>query len=149
MLLHASEWNRSTCNIVAKPYYYWWTPHIPHQVIPHLHIYHLKMFYYQLCSTRYTAVWINNCLKRISAIKEATMKITDDFHMSTTKSTLFMENKDKWDTKEGPGKSMKNALYVQLHGKGTSWVEATSNSKKSSPYIVLAIVELCESESIR
>jgi len=24
---------------------------------------------------------------------------------------------DEWDTKEGPGKSMKNALYVQQHGK--------------------------------
>jgi len=32
--------------------------------------------------------------------------------MSTTKSTLFAVSKDEWDTKEGPGKSMKNALYV-------------------------------------
>jgi len=32
-----------------------------------------------LCSTRYTAVQINYCLKRTSAIKVATMKITDDF----------------------------------------------------------------------
>jgi len=37
--------------------------------------------------------------------------------MPTTKSTLFMASKDECDTKEGPGKSMKNALYVQQHGK--------------------------------
>jgi len=28
-----------------------------------------------------------------------------------------MVNKDEWDTKEDPGKSMKNALHVQRHGK--------------------------------
>jgi len=26
-------------------------------------------------------------------------------------------NKDEWDTKEGRGKSMKNALHVQRYGK--------------------------------
>jgi len=26
-------------------------------------------------------------------------------------------SEDEWDTKEGPGKSMKNAFYVQRHGK--------------------------------
>jgi len=26
-------------------------------------------------------------------------------------------NKDEWDTKEGHGKSMKNALHVQWYGK--------------------------------
>jgi len=26
-------------------------------------------------------------------------------------------NKDEWDTKEGRGKSMKNALHVQQYGK--------------------------------
>jgi len=31
-----------------------------------------------------------------------------------TESTL---SKDEWDTKEGSGKSMKNALYVQQYGK--------------------------------
>jgi len=35
----------------------------------------------------------------------------------TTKSIVFMVNKDEWDTKEGRGKSMKNALYVQRYGK--------------------------------
>ena len=33
----------------------------------------------RLCSTRYTAVRIKNCLKSTSAIKIATMKNTDDF----------------------------------------------------------------------
>jgi len=41
-------------------------------------------------------------------------------------------SKDEWDTKEAPGKSMKNALHAQQHGKkGTSWAEAML--KKSSP----------------
>jgi len=35
----------------------------------------------------------------------------------TTKSTLFTVSKDEWDTKEGTGKSMKNALHVQQYGK--------------------------------
>jgi len=48
----------------------------------------------------------------------------------TIKSTPFVVSEDEWDIKEGPGKSMKNVLYVP---KGTSRDEATSNSKKSSP----------------
>jgi len=35
----------------------------------------------------------------------------------TTKSTLFMVIKDEWDTKEGTGKSMKNALHVRWYSK--------------------------------
>jgi len=38
-------------------------------------------------------------------------------HVPTTKSTLFVESKDEWDTKEGTGKSIKNALHVQWYGK--------------------------------
>jgi len=30
----------------------------------------------------------------------------------TTKLTPFVVSEDEWDTKEGPGKSMKNALYI-------------------------------------
>jgi len=74
-----------------------------------------KTLYYQLCSTHYAAVRIKNYLKRTFVIKVATMKITDDFRNKwkpTTKSTLFVVNKGEWDTKEGRGKSMKNALYV-------------------------------------
>jgi len=64
----------------------------------------------------YTAVQINNYLKRTSTIKVPTMKIMDDFcykHVCTTKSTLFMVSKDEWDTKEGTGKSMKSTFYEQ------------------------------------
>jgi len=43
-------------------------------------------------------------------------------------------SKDEWDTKEGTGKSMKNAFYAQQ-------AEATSNSKKFKP-LALLIVEL-------
>jgi len=42
---------------------------------------------------------------------------------------------------------MKNALYVQRHGKGNSWTEVMSNSEKIKS-IALAIVELHESEGI-
>jgi len=38
-------------------------------------------------------------------------------HVPITKSTIFMVSKDEWDTKEGTGKSMKNALYAQQYGK--------------------------------
>jgi len=38
-------------------------------------------------------------------------------HVLTTKLTLFTVNKDELDTKEGPGQSMKNALYAQWYHK--------------------------------
>jgi len=51
---------------------------IPHQnnctVHPSYINYHL-MICCQLCLTHYTAVWINNCLKRTSAIEVANIKI--------------------------------------------------------------------------
>jgi len=61
---------------------------------------------------------------------------------------FFVVNKDEWDTKEGRGKSMKNALYIQWYGKRHLSAEATSNRKKIKP-VALAIVELCKSEGIR
>jgi len=66
-----------------------------------------KTLRYQLSSPCYAAVQINNCLKRTFAIKVASMKIMDDFHKNwsyqapITKSSLFVVNKDQWDTK-GP-----------------------------------------------
>jgi len=39
-------------------------------------------------------------------------------------------SKDGWDTKEGTGKSMKNALHVQQYGK--RYLSAMSNSEKKS-----------------
>ena len=77
----------------------------------------------QLCSTRYTALGIKNCLNSTTAIKVATMKNTDNFHYeekpssATAKSTLYTVCKNEWDTKEDTGKSMKNALYVLWYAK--------------------------------
>jgi len=42
-------------------------------------------------------------------------KLKSDFRLElkpTTKLTPFVGSKDEWDTKEDPGKSMKNVLYV-------------------------------------
>jgi len=50
----------------------------------------------------------------VFVIKVAT---TDDLHNKWMQSTLFVVNKDEWDTKEGRGKSTKNAFYVQRYGK--------------------------------
>ena len=112
--------------------------------VPNYIIYHLKSevsitLRCRLCSTRYTAVRIKNCLKSTSAITIATMKNTDNFlyggkpSHATAKSTLFTVSKDEWDTKEDTGKSMKNALYGLWYAKGISWAEATSNSEKIKP----------------
>ena len=75
----------------------------------------------RLCSTRYTAVRIKNCLKSTSDIKIATMTNTDDFRYegkpshAIAKLTLFAVSKDEWDTKEDTG--MKNALYILWYAK--------------------------------
>jgi len=58
------------------------------------------------------------------------MKNTDDFSLhkgtepshATTKLTLFTAlhctlNKDEWNTKEGTGKSLKNALHILRYSK--------------------------------
>jgi len=61
--------------------------------------------------------------KRTSAIKVVTMKITDDFcydwkpSHAYLKIDTFVESKDEWGTKDGTGKSMKNALHAQWCGK--------------------------------
>jgi len=64
----------------------------------------------------------------------------------------FVVNKDERDTKEGRGKSMKNALHVQRYGKRHFSAEVMLNSEKIKPLassVALAIVELRESEGIR
>jgi len=50
-------------------------------------------------------------------------------------------SENEWDTKEGPGKSMKNVLYVLGVPKDTSRNEVTLNSTETDP-IVLAVIEL-------
>ena len=87
----------------------------------------------RLCSTRYAAVQIKNCLKSTSANKITTMKNTDNFHYegkpscATVKSTPFAVSKGEWDTKEDTGKSMRNALdvlrYAKRHLSGRSNVK--------------------------
>jgi len=57
-----------------------------------------------------------------------------------------MVSEDEWDTMEGTGKSMKNALYA--HTKGISWTEAMSNRGKKIKPVALAIVKLHKSEGI-
>jgi len=71
------------------------------------------------------------------------MKITNNFHYKW--KSLHADHKitvriDKWDTKEGTGKSMENALHSCM-ANGTSQAEATSNNEKIKP-VALAIVEL-------
>ena len=103
-------------------------PRISKENVPlapgYINNYHLKsevsiMLRCRLCSTRYTAVRIKNCLKSFSAIKIATMTNTDYFRYAEgkpshaiAKSILFAVSKDEWDTKEDTGKSMKKALHV-------------------------------------
>ena len=88
----------------------------------------------QLCSTRYTAVRIKNCLKSTSAIyqnsrydKYGFFRYEGKLSRAIAKSTLFAVSKDEWDTKEDTGKSMKNALYIlhytKRHLSGQSDVE--------------------------
>jgi len=47
----------------------------------------------------------------------------------------FVVSKDEWDTKEGPGKSMKYALYVQWYGKRHLRLKRRRTAKKSNLYI--------------
>jgi len=54
-------------------------------------------------------------LKRTSAIKVATVKITDE--METIPQNLHFIAKMNGTQMEGTGKSMKNALHVQWYGK--------------------------------
>ena len=77
-----------------------------------------------LCSTRYTAVQIKNCLKSTSAIRIATMTNMNNFRYIRREATMchrqidtFAISKDERDTKENTGKSVKNALYVLQYAK--------------------------------
>ena len=59
----------------------------------------------RLCSTRYTAVQIENCLKSTSAIKTTTMKIrtisiAKGSHHVLSPNRHFTVSKDEWDIKE-------------------------------------------------
>ena len=68
-------------------------------------------------------ITIKNRSQSTSAIKVATINNMDDFHYegklsyATTKSTPFAVSKDKWDTEEDTGKSMKNVFYILWYAK--------------------------------
>jgi len=143
--------------IVAQSYYYWWIhTYCNGTMCPSYINYRLERRCFvasYVCSTHYTAVQITNCLKRTSAAKVVTMKITDDFHYEWKPSRAYhtFHDEQRWMVhKEDTVKSIKNALYCMYSGmaKSTSQAEATSNSKIIK-LIALAIVELCESEGIR
>jgi len=73
------------------------------------------------------------------------MKIVGDFYYKWKpyhQIKLFTVSKDEWDTKEGPGKSMKNALYVHRYGKRHFCTEAMLNNEKNQAYIALTIAKL-------
>jgi len=94
-----------------------------------------KTLHCQLCSACYTAVWNNNCLQRASAIKIVTMKITLRYEWKPSHAYHKIDtfrSEQRWMGYK-TGNFMKNALYVQWYGKGTSWAEATSKSKKIKP----------------
>ena len=72
----------------------------------------------QLCSTRYTAVRIKNCLKSTYANKNShyekyrRLPLQREAIMCYHQIDTFAVSKDEWDTKEDTGKSMKNVLYI-------------------------------------
>jgi len=74
-----------------------------------------KIFRCQLY--RYTAVRINSCLKELLQAKKPLWELRMRNWSHHVPTTLFMVSKNEWNTKEDPGKSIKNALYVQRHGK--------------------------------
>jgi len=104
---------------------------------PHLRIYRLKedaslrVMFNPLCSSMNQQLFKKNFCNQNSHyenygrfngshhVPTNTLYINENNNNNnnnTTKSTLFVVSKDEWDTKEGPGSSMKNALYVQRHG---------------------------------
>ena len=104
----------------------------------------------RLCSTRYTAVRIKNCLKSTSAIKIATMKNTDYFgshHVLPPNRHLSLSakmNGTQRRTLVSPRRM--HCTYCGML-KGTCQAEATSNSEIIK-LIALAIIELRLSEGI-
>jgi len=83
---------------------------------PHLRIYYLKedtslpAMFNQLFSSTNQQLFKKNFCNSKKPLRM--ISITNGSHH--VQSTLFVVNKDEWDTKEGRGKSMKN---VQRYGK--------------------------------
>jgi len=112
--------------------------HRNNHTMPHLHIYRLKRrrldslpaMFNQLCSSTNQLLFKKSFCNQ-SSHYENYRQFNGSHHVPTTKSTLFMANKDEWYTKEGRATSMKNALYVQWYDKrhlsGWSDVEQRKN----------------------
>jgi len=85
--------------------------------------YPLRFFAYHVHPVTHATVQIKNCSKIISVIKVATMKNTDNFRYAKEAITCnhqinaFIVSKDKWNTKEDTGKSLKNALDILQYAK--------------------------------
>ena len=108
-----------------------------------LHLYQLSfenevsiVLIHQLRLTHYTVIQALNCLKSTTVIKVAiqTISVTQmKLSHATTKVTLFAVSKDKWNTMENTGKSIKMHYMYCGMPKVTSQTEATLNSEKIKP----------------
>jgi len=108
---------------------------------PHLRIYRLERrcfvtSYVQPVMQQYESTTVKkNFCNNQSSHYENYGRFNGSHHVPTTKSTLFMVNKDEWYTKDGHAKSIKNALYVQRYGKRhlLSWsdIEQWKNQARS------------------
>jgi len=118
----------------------WWThSYCIEAIAPHAPLTYLssekKTLCYQLCSTHYAAIRINNCLKTTFVIKVATMKITDDLMEAIT--CLPLNWHFSWWTKMNGTQRRAMLSPWRMHciyssmAKGTFRAEATSNSKKN------------------
>jgi len=88
--------------------------------------------------------WVNICCKILNLGLWKLWMRNWSHQVPTTKLTTFVVSKD---TKEGTGKSIKIALYVQEHGKRHLLGWSDTEQRKIKP-VALATVELCESEGI-
>jgi len=168
-------------NTAARPYYCWHTTSKQSHPAPHLHIYRLKegaslpaMFNLLFSSTNQQLFKKNFVIKVASTDdfhnKWKPSRAIDTFRgeqiwMGHKGSLVYqilsphgayrLEIERVWlretNTKEGCGKSMKNALHVQQYGKRhlLGWSEVEQLNSKKIKLVALAIVELRESEGIR
>jgi len=125
--------------LATRPYYCWWTMHTAskqlHRAPHYVFSSEKKTLRYHICSSRYAAVRINNCLKRTFVIKVAT---TDDFRNKWKPSCAYhkIDTFRTWWTKMN-GTALESSwrmhyMYRSM-AKGTSRAEATSKSEKIKP----------------
>jgi len=121
-------------NIAVHPYYFWWTHTYciktmePRTLVISIIVWKED----QLCSTRYIAVRINNCLKITSAIKVIPMKITDNFRYKWKPSRAYQKNQhfSQWAKMNG---TQRHCMHSSMAKGTSSQAEVMSKSKKSSP----------------